>query len=107
MRTWPPLAALLALAACASPADRISTALVRYGLDQPRADCVGAELEERLTIGQLQQLSAAARAYRSDDADPARLTPGDLVRVAGELRDPAVPTAVARAGLGCGVVPGF
>lgn len=97
----------LGLAACASPSTRIADALVRYGLDEQRAQCVGGELERRLSIGQLQELGRVARAYRDNDADPTRLTPGDLIRVAGELEDRRIPVEVGRAGFSCGVVPGF
>lgn len=105
LRSAAAVAILLALGACASPASRISTALVRYGLDEQRADCVGSSLQQRLSLGQLQRLGAAARAYREGDSDPTRLTPSDLLRVAGELRDPEIPLAVGQAGLACGVVP--
>ena len=46
---------------------------------------VGDRLERNLSLGQLQQLGRAAAAYRRDDPDPARLTAGDLIRVASEL----------------------
>lgn len=94
-----------ALSACAAPATRISTSLQRYGLDEPRADCVGSRLQNDLSIGQLQQLGRAAAAYRKQDAEPGVLTVGDLVHVAGEIRDPAIVVAVGKAAAGCGVVP--
>jgi len=93
------------LAACAAPATRISTGLQRYGLDTQRADCVGSRLQGDLSLGQLQQLGNAAAAYRKDDATPGSLTVGDLVRVAGEIRDPAIAVAVGKAAAGCGVLP--
>lgn len=93
------------LAACAAPATRISTGLQRYGLDETRADCVGTRLQGALSLGQLQQLGRAAAAYRQGDSDPGVLTVGDLLRVAGELKDPAIPLAVGKAAAGCGVLP--
>lgn len=99
------LAALLA--GCATPSTQISTALTRYGLDQQRADCVGKDLTSHLSLGQLQQLGGAARAYRAGDNDPTRLTPGDLARAAAQIDDPAVPIAVAGAGVRCGIVAGI
>ena len=95
----------LSLAACAAPAMRISTGLQRYGLDQARADCVGQRLQSDLSLGQLQQLGRAAAAYRQDDATPGTLTVGDLLRVAGELNDPAIALSVGKAAAGCGVLP--
>ena len=58
-------------------------------LDAPRADCVGTRLERDLSLGQLRQLGRAAAAYRRDDPNPGVLTVGDLVRVAGQLKEPA------------------
>lgn len=99
------LAGALAAAGCAAPATRISTGLQRYGLDPAPADCVGSRLQRDLSLGQLQQLGRAAAAYRKDDTTPGVLTVGDLFRVAGELRDPAIPLAVGKAAAGCGVLP--
>lgn len=95
----------LALAACAAPATRISTGLQRYGLDAQRADCVGTRLQADLSLGQLQQLGRAAAAYRKGDTTPGTLTVGDLLRVASELKDPAIPVAVGKAAAGCGILP--
>ena len=39
------------------------------------------------------------------DPNPRQLTVGDLMRVAGELNDPAIPLAVGKAAAGCGVLP--
>lgn len=93
------------LSACAAPATRISDGLQRYGLDTARADCVGTRLQGDLSLGQLQQLGRAAAAYRKGDTTPGVLTVGDLLRVAGELKDPAIALAVGKAAAGCGVLP--
>lgn len=102
------VAALLmatALLGCAAPATRVSSGLQRYGLDEQRADCVGTRLQRDLSLGQLQKLGRAAAAYRKGDTDPGVLTVGDLLRVAGELKDPAIAVAVGKAAAGCGVLP--
>ncbi|MFD1789852.1 hypothetical protein ACFSC3_20030 [Sphingomonas floccifaciens] len=95
----------LAVTACAAPSQRISTGLQRYGLDAQRSTCVGDRLQGDLSLGQLQQLGKAAAAYRRDDTDPTRLTVSDLLRVAGEIRDPAIALAVGKGAAGCGIVP--
>lgn len=95
----------LSLAACAAPATRISTGLQRYGLDEARADCVGQRLQSDLSLGQLQQLGRAAAAYKQGDTTPGMLTIGDLLRVAGQLKDPAIALSVGKAAAGCGVFP--
>ena len=95
----------LSLAACAAPATRISTGLQRYGLDEARADCVGTRLQSDLSLGQLQQLGRAAAAYGKGDTTPGKLTVSDLLRVAGELKDPAIALSVGKAAAGCSVLP--
>lgn len=95
----------LSVTACAAPATRISTGLQRYGIEPQRADCVGTRLQSDLSLGQLQNLGRAAAAYRQGDTTPGVLTVGDLLRVAGELKDPAIVLAVGKAAAGCGVAP--
>lgn len=97
MRKLFTVAASLAIAGCVDTSDRIATELVRAGLDEGRAQCVGNSLERDLSLGQLRQLANAARAYRGNDTSPGRLTGTDLLRVAAQVRDPAVPIAVAKA----------
>ena len=97
------LATCASAAACMDVSGRIAGELMRYGLDEQRAECVGERLEADLSADQLRQLAAAARAYGRGDTQPQRLDPGDLLRVASEFRDPAVPLAVGRAGVSCGL----
>jgi hypothetical protein len=100
------LVALLFSSACSvTPKARIADTLTRYGLERSQAECVGGDLQGNLSIGQLQELARAAGAYRQNDPDPGRLTVNDLLRVSSEIRDPAIPLAVARAAGRCGLVP--
>lgn len=94
-----------ALAGCATPSTRISTALQERGLDAPRADCVGGRLERNLSVDQLLQLSRTARAVNEGDATPGRFTLSDLVRVAATIDDPRVPLEVGRAVAACDLIP--
>ena len=96
------LAALLG--GCVDPSARIATAMEGYGFQPAQSQCVGDRLEANLSIGQLQQLGRAARAARQGDASPGRLTIGDFVRVAGQVKDPKVPIEVGKAAAGCGVL---
>ena len=100
------LASLLALSACATPRERIADALVGYGIAPDKAQCVGNRLEDRLSIGQLQELARLARAYRENDPDPRALTPADLLRVASQVQDARVPIEVGKAAANCGLVAG-
>lgn len=95
----------LALAACATPSDRISDALVGYGLAPEQARCVGDRLQRRLSLDQLQELSRLARSYREQDPNPHQLAPSDLIRVASQVQDIRVPIEVGKAAAGCNVIP--
>ena len=97
------MVAVFAVAGCAS--QRISSALVRYGVPPEKAECVGDELSERLSVSQLQSLGRAARAYNAVDRSSVALTLLDLARVAAELRDPVIPVEIVRAGIKCAVLP--
>ena len=92
---------LLGVAGCVDASSRIAAELTEAGLDQARAECVGRSLERDLSVAQLRQLAAAARAYRSNDSTPGKLTGSDLLRASAEVRDPAVPLAVAKAAGRC------
>lgn len=104
MRLFLPFAATAALSACATPSDRISDALVGYGIDRQQAECMGNRLQKKLSMGQLQELARLARSYRENDDTPDRLTVDDLLRVAGQVQDPRVPLEVAKASGKCGLV---
>ena len=93
-----------ALGACATPSERISDALVSYGLAPAQAECVGDQLQRNLSLAQLQELARLARTYREQDPNPAQLGTDDLIRVAGQVRDIRVPLEVGKAAANCGVV---
>ena len=101
MRAILTLCATVAIAGCATPSARIASELGKYGLDGQRAQC--ERLARDLSTNQLRELAAAARACAANDTTPGRLTVSDFTRVAGGVRDPAVPIAVVRAGSACGV----
>ncbi len=99
-----PVALALAASACVDPSAKIASSLEGYGFQPAQSQCVGERLEANLSLGQLQQLGRAARAARQGDTTPGRLTAGDFVRVAGQVKDPKVPFEVAKATAGCGLV---
>jgi len=92
------------VAACVTPSARIASALTGYGLDAGQAQCAGDRLEDRLSLGQLQQLGRAARSAGQGDTSPGRLTVSDLIRVSSQIRDPQIAIEVTRAAVRCGVV---
>ena len=83
------LLAAVTLSGCVST--RISSALTRYGLDPQQSQCVGDRLSANLSLGQVQQLGRAARAYGNGDETPRGLSADDLLRAAllapGEERE--------------------
>ncbi|WP_372919310.1 hypothetical protein [Sandarakinorhabdus sp.] len=91
------LAALL-LAACATPAQRITTNLVDLGVNPGQAQCMGNRLGERLSLGQLRRLQQLT-GLRSE-----RFGRMSIREIAGRLnddRDPGLVAEFLRAGVGC------
>lgn len=88
----------LALTACATPAQRITTNLAELGVPQRQAQCMGGRLGERLSIGQLRRL-AELTSIRAE-----RLQRMSIRQIADKLTDEKDPGLVAeflRAGVGC------
>lgn len=106
IRIMSALALLFPVAGCVNPSEKIATSLTAYGLDGVQAQCVGERLERNLSIGQLQELGRAARAYGEGDTTPGRLTVSDLIRVASRFENAKVPLEVGKAAAGCGVLTG-
>lgn len=92
------LALLLALAACATPAQRISTKLSELGVPVQQADCMGRKLSDRLSYEQLKRLNDVAR--ESGDRLE-RMSIRDITRTLDRTGDPALVAEVVRAGVGC------
>lgn len=90
----------LALSACTASRYQISDALMRYGMNENKASCAAEFLRGHLSTGQVDRLAHAARYYQRDG----QMTFGDLVRVAGSLRDSQTTVQVAGAALACGLV---
>lgn len=89
---------------CASPSSRIANGLSEYGLSEGPARCMGDRLQSRLSLGQLQQLGRAARAFGQNDTTPGRLTASDLIRASTQVQDVKVPLEVTKAAASCGAL---
>lgn len=87
----------LALSGCVASRYQIADALMRYGLDRNQASCAAEFLRGHLSTGQVDRLARAAGDYRRDGP----MTFGDLVRVAGSLRDGETALQVGAAALAC------
>lgn len=103
MPARPTLALMLLIAACASPRERIAARLIAQGVPEAPARCMGAELEERLSVDQLRRLADAVGPVAAD-AKGRALTLADVARAAANVGDVPTIAAVARASLRCGVL---
>lgn len=97
MRRFAALLLAVIVAACTTPADKITSALTDYGLPEKQARCMGERLQERLSLPQLQRLSDLAKANRGQGKV-------SVNRLADQLNrdgDPKLVAAVVGAGVGC------
>ena len=88
----------LALSACATPAQRITTNLTELGVPPRQAQCMGGRLGERLSIGQLRRLAELT------GLRPERFERMSIRQIADRLtdeRDPGLVAEFLRAGVGC------
>ena len=97
MRRFAALTVVALLAACATPADKITTALIDYGLPEKQARCMGERLQDRLSLPQLQRLSDLARANRGQG----RVSVNALADQLNRDGDPKLVAAVFGAGFAC------
>ena len=92
------VAPLLLLAGCATPSQRIATALVDRGVPPSQARCMGEKLDDRLSIAQLKRLDAIRR------LNGGRIDRMSIPQIANALSDPrdsGLVAEVVRAGVGC------
>jgi hypothetical protein len=94
------IGALLALAGCATPADRITTKLVELGVPQPQARCMGLRLNQRLSLAQLDQLGRLAYVDREQVGRMSLREIGNRLR---SIHDPAIVAEILSAGVGCAI----
>lgn len=97
------LVALAFLAGCATPRERIADRLAQAGVEPRTAQCLGRELDERLSLGQLKRLGDAVEPV-ARRAQGRRVTVADVAEAAARVEDPAIVGAVAASGLRCVVL---
>jgi hypothetical protein len=81
----------------------IAPQLARYGLDATQVQCVGPRLAASLNPLQLRRFTRLAETVEQGFFDPGRLTPRDLIHVAGSMPDTAIRTTLERAATECAV----
>lgn len=99
-----PVAVTLALGACASPEVRISQKLMDYGFDRSTANCVGDELDDRLSNRQLRTLADIVTGMTRDGRDIRNMRLRDLADHVRRSGDPELFAVLTRAGIGCAVL---
>lgn len=87
--------AVVALAGCATPAERITGKLEAAGIPSPQARCMGNRLASRLSLGQLDELNRVVK-----DSGGDHLTLNKLVNRLGNA-DPVIAARLVETGLTC------
>lgn len=91
--------AALALAACATPENRVKTALLQAGLSEPMSSCMAERMTDRLSIRQLQKLAAAGKG-----AGPVgQMSLSELSTRVRAIGDPEIVSVVTSAAVGCAI----
>lgn len=80
-----------------------SPQLLRYGLNIAQARCVGETMGRTLSPHQLRAFAHAAASFHQGEAEPGRLTFRELMWVANQMGDGAVPPALRGADTACGI----
>ncbi|MGL4543788.1 MAG: hypothetical protein ACRCUI_14890 [Polymorphobacter sp.] len=96
----PVLGVLVLLAACTTPAQRITRELVQIGVPEAQARCVGDRLADRLSNDQLRRLAELAQANKDKVG---RMSLNDIARQIGQPGDSAMLSQVLRAGISCAI----
>jgi len=99
-----PVAATLALAACASPEVRIAQKLMDYGLSRSTATCMADQLEDRLSNRQLKTLANLTSDIGREGRDLRNMTVRELADRVRRTGDPELFAVLTRAGVGCAVL---
>lgn len=92
------LAAVLSLAACATPETRVRTALLDAGLPPPIAGCMADRMVDRLSLIQLNKLSGLKKLRQSNMRS---LRVDEFLRRTRSLQDPEILGVVTSSGLVC------
>lgn len=100
MRYMVALAAMFALAACATPETRVRTALLDAGLPKPIAACMADRMVDRLSLVQLNRLSGLKKLRNKDMR---KLSVDEFLKRTRSLQDPEILGVVTSSGLICAI----
>ena len=94
------LALLLGLAGCATPEARLRNGLMAAGLSRDASACMADRMVDRLSLGQLRQLSDLSKI---SERRLGEMRVGEFWRHIRALRDPEIFAVTVRAGLSCAI----
>lgn len=92
-------AALLLVAGCATPAQRIATRLTEYGVPPGPARCMGDRLQSRLSVAELRRLDELGKTLGRDRIG--RLTLREIARALDRPADAELVSQLLRASVAC------
>ena len=87
-----------AVAACATPQNRVEAGLIKAGVSPRMAQCMAPRMTDRLSVGQLRKLQSLSRMARDGGR---RMSVDELVRNVRALDDPEIVTVTSKAALVC------
>lgn len=94
------IAALSALAACATPETRVRKGLMSAGLSAPISACMADRMVDRLSLGQLNKLNGLGKLKKRN---PGEVTFTQFVKETRSLQDPEIIGVVTSSGVICAV----
>lgn len=94
------LAAPLFVAGCATPENRVRSALLQAGVSRPVAGCMADRMVDRLSYSQLNRLASLGKLQGRRVES---MSIGELLRNLRSLGDPEIVRVVTSAGVGCAI----
>lgn len=92
------LAAIVSLAACATPESRVRSGLMSAGLSKPVATCMADRIVDRLSYGQIKKLNSLGKLQDRKAGD---ITVNEFVKRTKALQDPEILGVVTSSGVVC------
>lgn len=92
------LTPLAAIAACATPQNRVEAGLIKAGVSPRMASCMAPRMADRLSVGQLRKLQALSHVARRG---PGKMRVNELLDDVRALDDPEIVGVTSKAALVC------
>lgn len=89
---------LAALAACATPQNRVEAGLIKAGVSPRMAQCMAPRMTHRLSVGQLRRLQSLSHVAREGGG---RMSIDELLHNLRALEDPEIVSVTSKAAVVC------